>query len=134
LAQQTLTWSLTPEVRNQDLYILDSLVANPNIRAVSWDFMRQHFDDVSKKAGGGSGGAELYLGASYSFCDEKLHAELEEFYRQHPFEGHEREEKRMLERITDCIALRTQQQEKLTAWLQQNGKPMNGVSAAAAKQ
>ena len=134
LAQQTLSWSLTPEVRNQDLYILDSLVDNPSTRVVSWDFMRQHFDEVDKKAGGGLWGGDLYLGAGYSFCDEKLRAELEDFYRQHPFEGKEREEKRMLERISDCIALRSQQQQKLSAWLQQNGKSMNGVSAAAAKQ
>jgi hypothetical protein len=74
----------------------------------------------------------LYLAAGYSFCDEKLRAELEDFYRQHPFEGKEREP--MLERISHCIVLRSQQQQKLSAWLQQNGKSMNAVSAAAAKQ
>ncbi|HEX8800999.1 MAG TPA: M1 family aminopeptidase, partial [Terriglobales bacterium] len=133
-AQLTLSWSLTPEVRNQDLYILDSLVDNPSIRGVSWDFMRQHFDEVDKKIGTGLWGGDLYVAAGYSFCDEKLRAELEDFYRRHQFEGKEREEKRMLERISDCIALRNQQQEKLSAWLQQNGNPMNGVHAAGAKR
>jgi aminopeptidase N/puromycin-sensitive aminopeptidase len=134
LAQQTLSWSLTPDVRNQDLYIFDSLLDNPSIRRVSWDFMRQHFDEVDKKAGTGLWGGDLYVAAGYSFCDEKLRAELEDFYRQHTFEGKEREEKRMLERISDCIALRNQQQEKLSGWLQQNGNPTNGVPAAGAKR
>ena len=95
--------------------------------------MRQHFDEVDKKVGAGLLGGDLYIAAGYSFCDEKLRAELEEFYRLHPFEGKEKEEKRMLERISDCIALRNQQQERLSAWLQQNGKPMNGVAASATK-
>jgi hypothetical protein len=96
--------------------------------------MRQHFDEVDKSAGSGLWGGDLYLGAGYSFCDEKLRAERENFYRQHPFEDKEREEKRMLERISHCIALRSQQQQKLSAWRQQNGNSMNAVSAAAAKQ
>ena len=78
--------------------------------------------------------SDLYLGAGYSFCDEKLRTELEEFYRQHPFEDKEREEKRTPERISDCIALRNQQQDRLSAWLQQNRKSTNGLSAVGAKR
>ncbi len=133
LAQQTLNWSLTPEVRNQDLYIIDKLVENPNIRSVSWEFMRQHFDEISRKSAGGLWGSDLYIYAAYPVCDTKLRSELEEFYRQHPFEGKEREEARMLERISDCIALRDQQQERLSAWLQHNVNSASGVPAVAAK-
>jgi len=133
LAQQTLYWSLTPEVRNQDLYILDSLVENPDIRSVSWEFMRQHFDEISRKSAGGLWGSDLYIYAAYPVCDIKLRSELEEFYRQHRFEGKEREEARMLERISDCIALRDQQQERLSAWLQQNVNSAGVVSAVGAK-
>ena len=65
--------------------------------------MRQHFNVVDKKIGTGLWGGDLYVAAGYSFCDGKLRAELEDFYRQHQFEGKEREEKRMLERIRECF-------------------------------
>ena len=65
--------------------------------------MRQHFNVVDKKIGTGLWGGDLYVAAGYSFCDGKLRAELEDFYRQHQFEGKEREEKRMLERIRECL-------------------------------
>ena len=133
LAQQTLNWLLTPEVRNQDLYFVDNLVDNPNIREVSWDFMQQHFDEINRKSSGGLGAAALYVYAGYRFCDARLRTALEQFYSQHPFEGQEREEARMLERINNCIALREQQQPSLSAWLQNNTKPVTGASAAVNK-
>jgi aminopeptidase N len=134
LAQQTLGWALTPDVRSQDLYIIDGLVQNPQTSEASWAFMKGHVDEISKKAGGGLGGASLFLYAPYYFCDSQSRAEAQQFFQQHPMQGKEREQKRILERIDNCIALRQQQQEKLSAWLQQNGNPNKGLPAASIRQ
>ena len=81
LAQQTLDWSLTPEVRSQDLWIVASLLENPQTRQVAWDFIRQHYGELSKKAVGGLRGQQFILYAVDKLCDAKQQAEVEEFFR-----------------------------------------------------
>ena len=71
LAQQTLQWSLTPEVRGQDMRIVANLVDNPDTRNPAWEFVQQHFDDISKKTGGGLGGVGVFADAVTSLCDAR---------------------------------------------------------------
>jgi len=128
LAQQTLDWTLSPGVRNQDMFILGTLTQNPDTRALAWDFLRSHYDAIGNKAGGGLGGAGVFLDSMDSFCDEKSKVEVEEFFQQHPTLGTPRNQKGVIESISGCIALRQQQQPKLSAWLQKN----EGTSKTAA--
>jgi aminopeptidase N/puromycin-sensitive aminopeptidase len=123
LAQKTLDWTLTPEVRGQDIYLLDGLVANPQTRDLAWEFVRQHYDEISKKTGAGLGGIYVFLSIAESFCDAQKRDEVIQFFQQHPMPGTERNQKEAIESINSCIALRGQQQEKLSAWLKQTGKP-----------
>ncbi len=131
LARQTLDWSLTSDVRNQDLYIIENLVDNPDTRTITWDFLRQHYDDIDKKAGGGLGGGGLFIDAMYSLCDEKSLAEVEQFFQQHPDVGAKREQKKAIETIGSCVDLRRQQRPKLSAWLQHNEAGAKRISAGA---
>jgi aminopeptidase N len=137
LAQQTLAWTLTPEVRAQDLSILSEIVGNPYTREVGWNFMQQHYDEISKKSGGGLGGMYVFFAAASNFCDAKKRDKVEQFFQQHPMPGTERNQKEAIESITSCIALREQQQSKLSAWLKQNeagGTTAAGGSAARSTQ
>ena len=121
LIKQTLASTLTPEVRGQDLYILLKLLGNPTSQNAAWDFMRQNFDEIMKKTGGGLGGVGVFLDGSKSFCETQKANELEQFFQQHPFPGTERNQKEAIESINSCVALQGQQQSKLAAWLKQNG-------------
>ena len=82
--------------------------------------MRQHYPEINKKTGGGLGGEYIFIGAASSFCDATKREEVEQFFQQHAMPGTERNQKEAIESITSCIALRDQQQAKLSAWLKQN--------------
>jgi puromycin-sensitive aminopeptidase len=119
LTKETLDWTLTPEVRGQDLYILLPLLGNPTSENATWDFMRTHFDDLMKKTGGGLGGVGIFLYATQEFCSAQRATEVKQFFEQHPFPGTERNQKQAIESIDNCVALRDQQQGNLSAWLKQ---------------
>ncbi len=121
LIKQTLESTLTPEVRGQDLYVLVSLLSNPSSQNAAWDFMRQNFDQIMKKTGGGLGGVGVFLYGAQSFCSTEQANELKRFFDQHPFPGTERNQKEAVEAINACVELGGQQQSKLAAWLKQNG-------------
>jgi len=121
LVKETLASTLTPEVRGQDLYILINLLANPPSQNASWDFIRQNFDALMKKTGGGLGGVGIFLYGAQTFCSTEKADELKQFFDQHPFPGTERNQKEAQESIRSCVELSSQQQSKLAAWLQQNG-------------
>ncbi len=134
LIQQTLDWTMTPDVRAQDLYVLLSIINNPNGENMTWDFMRSHYDEIAKKTGGGLGGAGIFNYAVQGFCDAQKREQVEQFFQQHPIAGTERVRKEAIESINSCIASREQQTPKLAAWLQQNGavnaSNSNGASAS----
>src|SRR5271165_4920679 len=84
LVKETLASTLTPEVRGQDLYILINLLANPPSQNASWDFIRQNFDALMKKTGGGLGGVGIFLYGAQTFCTPEKASELKQFFDQHP--------------------------------------------------
>jgi aminopeptidase N len=121
LIKQTLESTLTPEVRGQDLFILVGMLRNPSSQKAAWDFMRQNFDQLMKKTGGGLGGVGVFLYGAEGFCSAPQATEVKQFFEQHPFPGTERNQKEVIESINGCVELRDQQRSNLAAWLQQNG-------------
>ena len=101
------------------------MLGNPASQDATWDFMRSHFDELSKKTGGGLGGVGIFLYAVQNFCSTEKAAEVQQFFEQHPFPGTERNQKAALESINGCIELRNQQQQSLSAWLQQQSGSNN---------
>ena len=129
LIKQTLDSTLTSEVRGQDLFLLPRMMQNPAAEDMTWDFMRQHFDDIEKKTGGGLGGFGVFLYATQGFCNSQKAQQVQQFFQEHPFPGTERNQKEALESINSCVALRDQQQTNLAAWLKQN-VPLNASTGA----
>ena len=130
LAKQTLDWTLTPDVRGQDLYILIALLNTPESQDATWKFMTTNFDELMKKTGGGLGGVGVFLYGTQSFCSTEKATEVKQFFDQHPFPGTERNQKQAIESINNCVALRDQQQGNLAAWLKQQGNATNASAAA----
>jgi len=132
LIRQTLDSSLTAEVRGQDLGLLPRMMGNPAAETMTWDFMRQHFDELSKKTGGGLGGLGIFLYATQGFCDQQREQQVQQFFQAHPFPGTERNQKEALESIESCVSLRGQQQSNLASWLKQNAPAIASIEKGSA--
>jgi len=125
LLQRTLDYALTPDVRSQDaLGVVTSVMGNPEGQKQAWDFVLAHWDAV-QKVGGPFASAQV-VGSTGSFCDAQMRDQVVEFYAAHKIEAAERTYRQSIERINNCVDLRTQQQPQLASWLGQHGSPAGG--------
>ena len=120
LLQRTLDFAISPDVRSQDaLQLVTTVLRNPEGQQLAWDFIRQHWSEM-EKAGGPFASAAV-VGATSSFCDSTLRDQVTEFFNQHKVPAAERTYKQSIERINDCVDLKSQQQPQLASWLGQRG-------------
>jgi aminopeptidase N len=120
LLQRTLDYSISPDVRSQDaLQLVTSVLANPAGQKLAWDFIRQHWTEV-EKAGGPFASAQV-VGATSVFCDAGLRDQVTEFFTAHKVAAAERTYKQSIERINNCVDLKSQQETQLASWLGQHG-------------
>lgn len=127
LAQRTLDFAISADVRSQDsLGLISGVLGNPDGQKLAWDFVRSHWDDVLKS--GGPFASAQVQGSVGIFCDAAMKDQVKEFFSAHPSTAAERTLRQSMERITNCITLKTQQSGQLASWLQGRG----GSSAAGA--
>jgi aminopeptidase N/puromycin-sensitive aminopeptidase len=125
LLQRTLDYAISPDVRSQDaLRLISDVMRNPDGEKLAWDFVRQHWANV-EKAGGPFASAEV-VGATSSFCDAHMRDQVVDFYAAHKIEAAERTYRQSIERINNCIDLRSQQEPQLASWLGQHGTSAGG--------
>jgi aminopeptidase N len=125
LLQRTLDYALTPDVRSQDaLGVVTSVMGNPDGQKQAWDFVLAHWDAV-QKVGGPFASAQV-VGSTGSFCDAQMRDQVVEFYAAHKIEAAERTYRQSIERINNCVDLRTQQEPQLASWLGQHGSSAGG--------
>jgi aminopeptidase N len=117
LLKRTLEWSLGPDVRNQDLSIILRVLNNPYGQRIAWDFIRERYGDIQKKAGQSIVGAQAAYLAAGALCDAKSRAEAESFLAQHRVEGMDRVGRQQMERMDQCIDLRQREEPNLTKYL-----------------
>ena len=120
LLERTLEFAISPDVRSQDaLGVVTSVLGNPDGQQLAWDFIRQRWADI-EKAGGPFASAQV-VGATSVFCDLALRDQVTEFFSAHKIAAAERTYKQSIERINNCVDLKTQQQPQLASWLGQHG-------------
>jgi aminopeptidase N len=120
LLTRTLNFAISPEVRSQDsLGLIGSVMANSAGQKLAWDFVRSHWAEV-EKAGGPFASAQVVNSAG-SFCDAGLRDEVKDFFSTHKVAAAERSFGQSMERINNCVDLKTQQSPQLASWLQNNG-------------
>src|ERR1700728_3261907 len=120
LLQRTLDFAIGPDVRSQDaLQLVTNVLGNPAGQQLAWDFIRQHWSEL-EKAGGPFASAQV-VGATSVFCDAGLRDQVTEFFTAHKVEAAERTYKQSIERINNCVDLKTQQESQLASWLGQHG-------------
>jgi aminopeptidase N/puromycin-sensitive aminopeptidase len=119
LLQRTLDYALSSEVRSQDAArLLARVMQNPAGRDLAWDFVRSHWFDIAA-TGGSFANADLVM-ATGSFCDAAQGDQVKAFFSSQPTLIASRVVKQSLERIHDCVDLRSQQESQLAAWLEQH--------------
>jgi aminopeptidase N/puromycin-sensitive aminopeptidase len=120
LLQRTLDYAVSPDVRSQDaLGLVTSVLANPAGQKLAWDFIRQHWPEI-EKAGGPFASAQV-VGATGVFCDATMRDQVTEFFSAHKIAAAERTYKQSIERINNCVDLKSQQETQLASWLGQHG-------------
>jgi aminopeptidase N len=125
LLQRTLDYAVSPEVRSQDaLGLIDGVMGNPEGEKLAWDFVLTHWDAV-QKAGGPFASAQV-VGATSSFCDAHMRDQVADFYAAHKIEAAERTYRQSIERINNCVDLKSQQEPQLASWLGQHGSSAGG--------
>ena len=94
---------------------------NPEGSDLAWNFIKAHWNDLIKKAGGGiAGAAGVAFGGTGSFCDAQKRDDVKAFYDAHQIQGSQRGFKAAQESINYCIDMKERQQQPLAQWLQQN--------------
>jgi aminopeptidase N/puromycin-sensitive aminopeptidase len=125
LLQRTLDYAISPDVRSQDaLGVVTSVMGNPVGEKQAWDFVLAHWDAV-QKAGGPFASAQV-VGATSGFCDAHMRDQVVSFYAAHKIEAAERTYRQAIERINNCVDLKSQQEPQLASWLGQHGSSAGG--------
>jgi len=125
LLERTLDYAISPDVRSQDaLGVISSVIGNPAGEKLGWDFVLAHWDAV-QKAGGPFASAQI-VGATSSFCDAHMRDQVTEFYAAHKVEAAERTYRQSIERINNCVDLKSQQEPQLASWLGQHASSAGG--------
>jgi aminopeptidase N/puromycin-sensitive aminopeptidase len=120
LLQRTLDFSISPDVRSQDaLQLVTGVLDNPAGEKLAWDFVRQHWPEL-EKAGGPFASAQI-VNATSVFCDAGMRDQVTEFFSAHKVAAAERTYKQSIERINNCVDLKSQQEPQLESWLGQHG-------------
>jgi aminopeptidase N/puromycin-sensitive aminopeptidase len=125
LQERTLNYAISPDVRSQDaLGLVTSVMATPDGEKPAWEFILSHWDAV-QKAGGPFASAQV-VGSTGSFCDAHMREEVEKFFAAHKIEAAERTYRQSIERINNCVDLKSQQETQLASWLGQHGSSAGG--------
>jgi aminopeptidase N len=125
LLQRTLEYAISPDVRSQDaLGVISSVMRNPAGEKLAWDFVLAHWDAV-QKAGGPFASAQV-VGSTNSFCDAHMRDQVVDFFAAHKIEAAERTYRQSIERINNCVDLKSQQEPQLASWLGQHGSMAGG--------
>jgi aminopeptidase N len=125
LLERTLDYAISPDVRSQDaLRLVSNVMQNPAGEKLAWDFVLTHWDAV-QKVGGPFASAEI-VGATSSFCDAHMRDQVADFFAAHKIEAAERTYRQSIERINNCVDLKSQQETQLASWLGQHGSSAGG--------
>ena len=120
LLQRTLDFAVSPDVRSQDaLGLVTGVLQNPAGERLAWDFIQTHWDAIAK-AGGPFASAQV-VGATSVFCSAEMRDQVTQFFAAHRIAAAERTYKQSIERINNCLDLKSQQETQLASWLGQHG-------------
>jgi len=117
LIDRGLQMVLTPQVRTQDASLqLARFLGNPAARAKAWTFIKANWAALKPKVAIFGGDTNL-VAALGSFCDAQARDDIKAFFGAHPLPAAARTLDQTLERIDNCVAIRSAQAGNVSAWL-----------------
>ncbi|MHB1700495.1 MAG: M1 family metallopeptidase [Acidobacteriaceae bacterium] len=118
LVTRALDYAVSGQVRNQDSWILISLLLRrPETREQAWQYIQHNWEKVSAQLTTSSG-ARIVASAG-SFCSTEKHDEVLSFFSTHKVVAADRTLKIAGDTINDCVQLRNAQEPNLKTWLDQ---------------
>ncbi len=100
LLQQTLEYSLTPEVRAHDtVTVLVSTAGNPQGRDLAWEFLKANWPEFDRRYGQGGFAIMRIVGIARGFSTEERYRDVEQFFAAHPVPAAARTVRQALEQI-----------------------------------
>jgi len=120
LLHRTLDLAISSDVRSQDaVRLITAVMRNPAGEKLAWNFIQSHWEAITK-SGDPSADAEV-VDSARAFCDAGMLDQALQFFSAHKIEGAERTYKQSIERIHNCVDLKSLQQPQLATWLGQHG-------------
>jgi aminopeptidase N len=117
LIDRGLQMVLTPQIRTQDASLqLARFLGNPAARAKAWTFIKANWAALEPKVAIFGGDTNLVAGLG-TFCDAQARDDIKEFFGAHPLPGAARTLNQTLERIDNCVAIRSAQAQNVAGWL-----------------
>jgi hypothetical protein len=109
--------ALFPQLRAQDVSLyLARFFDNTAARGRAWAFVKANWSALEPKVTIFGGDTNL-IRALGSFCDAPARDDLASFFAAHKLPSAERTLGQTIERINNCIALRTSQTPAVESWL-----------------
>lgn len=123
LTRKAFEFSLTPDVRDQDLYHFYMTAQGvPHGSDVAWTFLREKWDEYFQRLSKGSMMLTRIIGkATENFSTEEKAKEIENFFTEHPFASADRTVKQSAETIRRNTAWLNTARENVTEWLKAHG-------------
>src|SRR5206468_3234687 len=114
---RALEYSLTSNLRSQDTAaFFAKFLGQETARPRAWSFLKQHWTELERKIAV-FGGDTTVVGSLSAFCDAASRDDISAFFKQHPLPAAARTLNQTIERINNCIALRTAQTPVVASWL-----------------
>jgi aminopeptidase N/puromycin-sensitive aminopeptidase len=120
LVERTLEFAVSDEMRSQDSWgLIALLLQRRETQALAWSFVQKHWAEIERRSTTSSGAR--IVEATGSFCTVEGRAEVASFFAAHPVDSAQRTLSKALDRIDECVRLRTAQEPNLRRWLAARG-------------
>jgi alanyl aminopeptidase len=115
LISRAVDYVYSDQVRSQDLPgMAATLFFNPAAKQIAWNAAKSHWEMLNQKIPTAIGAV---TGATATFCDPAMKADVQAFFATHPAGAGERALRRALEAIDTCIAFKAAEQASFNAAL-----------------
>eukprot|EP00026_Physarum_polycephalum_P002309 Phypoly_transcript_02315.p1 GENE.Phypoly_transcript_02315~~Phypoly_transcript_02315.p1 ORF type:complete len:885 (+),score=198.44 Phypoly_transcript_02315:95-2656(+) len=123
LTRKAFEFSLSTEVRDQDLYHLFMTAHGvPHGSDVAWSFLREKWDQYHQRLSKGSMILCRIIGkCTENFASEEKAKEVEQFFTDHPYAAADRTVKQSVETIRRNAAWLNTSRENVAEWLKTHG-------------
>ena len=119
--------SITPILNGQDMLgVIGGLLSSPKTSRITWNFLKSHWTEIDKKAPGF--GASVLASAVGGLCTENDQTDATNFFLHNGVSADEHAFREGMEKLKECIRVRSQQQSNLRSWLEEHAESQRRIT------